>query len=331
KYTFGDWASKGLSLSATWADNTTNYLQARCYKVMICDPKDATIPDLAALRTAVAMELLKQVAPGDRLVLEEDRIRRVAEAWHFFEVLIGVCDRDDSACDAQQCSSCRVPPMLESKRSARQPVVGKPSSESSDVHVDVAAEEDTHRLVSAGSRPPRSDSRRCVVNAVWLEEHMGIVRSTMGPHVDQLRPALDVVGCQFNASGLTLDDALGGRSQDDACEALRCFLANIQVWGSLGSLREPRPPGVDWETELFLAKGSNPCDRPELAAKLSRIAAQQTPDRLSDYHRQLSRAGVAHVRREFRQHLEGLRRSLEPTALGDDGQLCAALLGHLRE
>ncbi|CAE8582307.1 unnamed protein product, partial [Polarella glacialis] len=93
KYTFGDWASKGLSLSATWADNTTNYLQARCYKVMICDPKDATIPDLAALRTAVAMELLKQVAPGDRLVLEEDRIRRVAEAWHFFEVLIGVCDR----------------------------------------------------------------------------------------------------------------------------------------------------------------------------------------------------------------------------------------------
>ena len=40
KYTFGDWAAKGLSLSATWADNVSNYLSTKCYKVMLCDPKD---------------------------------------------------------------------------------------------------------------------------------------------------------------------------------------------------------------------------------------------------------------------------------------------------
>lgn len=43
RHTFGDWAAKGLSLSATWADNVTNYLDSKCYKVMLCDPKERRI------------------------------------------------------------------------------------------------------------------------------------------------------------------------------------------------------------------------------------------------------------------------------------------------
>ena len=43
KYTFGDWAAKGLSLSATWADNVSNYLSTKCYKVMLCDPKERAV------------------------------------------------------------------------------------------------------------------------------------------------------------------------------------------------------------------------------------------------------------------------------------------------
>ena len=56
KYTFGDWAAKGLSLSATWADNVSNYLSTKCYKVMLCDPKDlGRSHDVAIDKTIVSI------------------------------------------------------------------------------------------------------------------------------------------------------------------------------------------------------------------------------------------------------------------------------------
>merc|ERR1719382_975972 len=54
QYTFGNWAVKGLAIAGTWADNLQNYMQTKCYKVMLCDPGDTTIPDITSLRTGVA-------------------------------------------------------------------------------------------------------------------------------------------------------------------------------------------------------------------------------------------------------------------------------------
>lgn len=334
KYTFGNWAVKGLSLSATWVDNSEKYMQARCYKVMMCDPKDTTIPDLASLRSSVAMAALTQVPQGERLTLEDDKLQRLAEAWAFFETLIAVCDRDDLASDGHQCASCRAPVMPEVKRPARQPVVGKPQVEP-EARPDVG-EEDTQRLVSSRPRPEvhLAEARKCVVNIQWLEEHVEIVQTVMASHFDSIRLALDVVGTQFNASGMTLDDALRRPDLDEACEAIRCFLANIQVWGSLGSLREPLCPSADRDIELFLQKGLEHHDIPELASHLSRVATTLNPDKLASYHRHLSRSLVAQVRRDFRQQLSSVRRAMESVAR-DDGSpssaLCACVLSHLHE
>lgn len=330
KYTFGNWAVKGLSLSATWADNFRHYAKAKCYKVMICDPKDATIPDLASLRTAVAIEALERLPAADRFVLEDERLQRVTEAWLFFDVLSGVCDREDGSSDASRCSSCRSS-MTEAKRPARQPVLGNPAVDA-DVRIDVG-EEDTQRLVASSRH--RAEVRESTVNVQWVEEHMDFVRTTMAPHIDAIRSALDHVGSQLNAGGMTLEDALGrAHAYDDPCTALQCFLSNIQVWGSLGSLREPICPNTDKETELFLTRTGDQVESPELAARLARIGAALTPEKLSTYHRQLSRAQVLLARREFRSRLANIRRSLEPCAR-DDGQvasrLCSTVLGHLRE
>mmetsp|Transcript_15428 Transcript_15428/g.42398 ORF Transcript_15428/g.42398 Transcript_15428/m.42398 type:complete len:925 (+) Transcript_15428:107-2881(+) len=326
RFTFGNWAVTGLSIATTWADNHENYAQARCYKVMICDPKDATIPDLASLRTAVAVNALEGVAPTDRLTMEQDKIDRVAEAWTFLWTLVGICDRDDAASDGHQCASCRG--SLEAKRPARQPVVGKPAVDT-DVRIDIG-EDDTQQLV-ASSRP-RADGRKCVVNTQWLEEHVELVRFWMAIHADIIRSALDMVGNNFNASGMSFDDALG-RSSDDPAYRLKCFLANLQVWGSLGS-REPPCPGTDKDIEELLLKGSEHQDSVEASSRLARLWATLTPARLSEYHRHLSRAHVAQVRREFRHFVSEIRRSLEP--LSRDGsqpasQLCALVLSHLRE
>jgi len=334
KYTFGNWAATGLSLAGTWADNSKNYLQARCYKVMICDPKDATIPDLAALRTSVALKALEQTPVQECLQLEPEKVQRLAEAWAFFETLVGVCDRE---CGSAECAGCRAP--IEAKRPARQPVVGKPQVSEADLRGLEAGDEDTQRLVGsrASQRDPKSprNHRKREINVQWLEENSDVTRAVMSAHLSNLRYALDVVGTQLNASGMTLDDALGGRPLDEACYALQCFLANIQVWGSLGTLRERRSTSADKDIELLLQKGVSAQESPELGARLARLASQLSPERLSAYHRQLSRTTVAHVRREFRQYLSAIRRGMESSVVRDDGaaggDLRAALLSHLRE
>ncbi|CAK9005456.1 Hypothetical protein SCF082_LOCUS8605 [Durusdinium trenchii] len=347
KYTFGDWAAKGLSLSATWADNVSNYVNTKCYKVMLCDPKDATIPDLAALRTAVAQKVLEQVPsserfsyearPGAKWALQRCRehpgLDRMAEAWTFFEVLLSICDACDGGCVCQ-------PRFGESKRSARQPVVGKPVVETETA--PQAGDEDS-RLVA---RPPTPAK----VTVQWLQEHSDFVHFTMSPHIDLLRQAVDSLGSRFNASGLPLDEALGGH-QEDAAEALQCFLCNLQVWGSLalrGASGEfsPMPrTAVDDDLEravftrrctqlsreeLFLARGLSGTTA-SMSARLAKVAEQLTPSRMSDYHRQLARVGVARVRRDFRQQLSALQRSLDASVAQGDCPLSAAVLTHLRE
>jgi len=338
KYLYGNWAVNGLNFARTWADNIRGYLQARCYKVMICDPKDITVPDIASLRSAVAREALARAPASERLSLEEGKIQKLAEAWCFFDTLMAVCDRDGSLPQGHQCSSCRVPVSFEAKRPARQPVVGKPQLEP-DGRLE-AGEEDTQRLMASRLG---LEARKCTVNTQWLEEHVEAVQGAMLPYMDSLRLALDAVGTQLNAGGLSLDDALGRPCLDEACEALRCFLANIQVWGSHGISRDPMwplrrdplCPPADRDVELFLQRPVQPQESVEVSSRLAKLAATLTPDRIATYHRQLSRRLVLQVRREFRQHLAPLRRVLEAAVAREEGSpgaaLCVAVLAHLRE
>jgi len=326
RFTFGAWAVKGLGIAATKADNFSHFAKARCYKVMICDPKDATIPELAALRSAVAINAIDQVPSCDRIVMEGDKVQKLAEAWTFLEMLVSVCDRDD-ACDARQCTSCRGSACsADAKKSARQIVVGK-SITDSDVRIEVE-DDDNRGLVSrkweAGTK--------CTVNRSWLEEHTEMARAQMGSYADIIRLALDMVGTTFNASGMTFEDVFS-RAYDDPKFAMRCFLANIQVWGSLGSLREPLWLGVDRDIELLLHKGVENQDSADVSARLAKLAMTLTPDKLAAYHRHISRTSIAQIRREFRVHLAHARRVMEPAldASNPHAPLFSVVLSHLRE
>lgn len=315
KLTFGNWAVQGLTLAATWADNASNFFASRCYKVLICDPKDQVIPDLASLRTAAALEALERVPQSCRLLMDDKRLRRVAEAWTFLEVLIGICDSEEDAAALREHGSA------EAKRPARQPIIGNP-----------ADGEDMQMLVGSQGQRDARDGAEGPINVSWLEQHPHVVKTALAPHADVMRATCDVVGRHWNASGMTLEDTVA-RAYDDPCYALRCFLANLQVWGSFGSLPQPLRTASRNDLELFLSKGDSQHDSPEMGHQLARIAANLSPEQLSTYQRQLSRSLTALVRRDFRQRLAPVRRALEATTCGDDHvpRLCAAVLENLRE
>lgn len=325
KHTFGNWATYGLGLSGTWADNCDNYLKARCYKVLICDPRDVTIPDLASLRTAVAKHAVRRLAPKERFELKPDQVRRIVDAWIFLETVIKTIDNDDIP--EKEGQSSPKPPSA--KRPARQPVVGKPLSD-----VSSTAEEDTARLV-AGSRPTGQRSSKisnCLVT--WVADHPHVVKAVLAAHVGQLRLAFELAGSQINAGGGTLDDALGGRCADEAAEGLKCFLANMQVWGSLGTIREHTNPAADTDLEMLLQKGLNCQDVPGYTSRTARIAAQVSPDNLAVYHRQLVRSSVINVRRRFKRQCEEIRRGFESSTRDESAmgvELRSTVMGHLCE
>jgi len=328
KFMFGNWAVQGLSLSATWADNLQNFSQARCYKVMLVDPKDATIPDLASLRTAVAVQEVERLPETDRLLIEDERLRRFGSSWAFFEVALGICDREDSPASRGEARPTPLPAPNQPKRSARQPVIGVARLDGEDCDARTSTE-DTQRLVPLPNTIGNANPG--VVNNQWLEENSHSVRSLLGAHADVIRAALDVVGSQLNAGGMLLDDALQ-RAPDDPVDALKCFLSDIQIWGSVWNQRENSV--ADPDIEMFLAKHDmHQQMTPALACRVARVAATLTPDRLSVYQRQLARAHVAHVRKNFRYRLQQVRKDLEPSA--DDGlaasRLASAVLCNLRE
>mmetsp|Transcript_21482 Transcript_21482/g.54058 ORF Transcript_21482/g.54058 Transcript_21482/m.54058 type:complete len:1606 (+) Transcript_21482:84-4901(+) len=58
---YGSWAKVGLKSSAYDVCNVQNYLQISCRKILIVDPHDEVIPDLASLRSSVAFDSLLPV------------------------------------------------------------------------------------------------------------------------------------------------------------------------------------------------------------------------------------------------------------------------------
>jgi len=332
KYTFGNWAVKGLSLSATWADNHQNYEKSRCYKVMICDPKDATIPDLAALRSSVAMEAVLQVPECNRFYVEDDKIRRLAEAWAFFDTLVTVCN--SAACPTQgpQCTSC-------SGSLDKAAVIGKPEAERwEDQRVGKAGaspkgdDVEKQRLVSKQPQPKArtvAEVPKHAVNETWIEEHADVVQTVLARHIGAIHLVLDIVGTQMNASGMTLDNALRRKPLEEACEAFRCFLANIQIWGSLSSCS----PSAHREIAAVFQQDVNR-ENLLVADRFAQLESNLTPKEMSVYQRQLTQASMSRVCREFRQQMSSVRPTLEQASYeyGTLGSaLCATVLSHFRE
>lgn len=143
----------------------------------------------------------------------------------------------------------------------------------------------------------------------------------MTSHCDQLRSALDAVGESLEGGGVTLNDTLTD-NPSCACWALRCMLANLQVWGTLGEHREDREldaemQAVDCDIKQFLCKDSD--GEYLMPTRVStqgpvELGRSLSPEMFTTYHRRLARARVGHARREFRRRLSTLQNALTQPA-----------------
>eukprot|EP00971_Amphidinium_carterae_P328918 6461057-Amphidinium_carterae.1 len=289
----------------------------RCYKVMLCDPKDLTIPDLSSLRTAVA-----QKAPTPRGAPCQATLTNCTQLEVTYMPLANPgpvhpinrlfssiahhsgCLSMWQHCSLQTTTTARTIELpaqsqLPENRHARTPAIGNPSSDG-DMRVE-AGEEDEESNASTQLLAPTKN------NSLFLEAGAGDVthvtttpsrqhkssnqchQARASAHVNQFKVTLNAqlpnhcracfgkedsgvththtqavkrsvtlygeppvtFSCKLrsglNASGMTLDDALA-RGQDDQRYALRCFLGNLQVWGSLGSVS---CPAVDQERATY--------------------------------------------------------------------------------
>eukprot|EP00820_Chromera_velia_P027178 Cvel_10834.t1-p1 / transcript=Cvel_10834.t1 / gene=Cvel_10834 / organism=Chromera_velia_CCMP2878 / gene_product=hypothetical protein / transcript_product=hypothetical protein / location=Cvel_scaffold663:1-5850(-) / protein_length=1099 / sequence_SO=supercontig / SO=protein_coding / is_pseudo=false len=71
-FMLGKWAGVALSLGASEWENVSNFVAARCYKVLTCDPRDAVIADPASLKCGVALRVLRHTLTGLEEEEEED-------------------------------------------------------------------------------------------------------------------------------------------------------------------------------------------------------------------------------------------------------------------
>jgi len=144
---------------------------------------------------------------------------------------------------------------------------------------------------------------------------------------------LDLVGEHVEGGGTTLNDIFLESPNDIG--ALRCMLANIQVWGALGCANLDHPNGEsqslgeasgssaqereDRCIEAFIRKDFGLRDmipnRMEAAPRhLREIGRSLAPEALCAYHRRLARRHVAQARTEFRRRLNALQPAFAATA-----------------
>lgn len=150
-----------------------------------------------------------------------------------------------------------------------------------------------------------------------------LVRSIMTSHCDQLHVALDIVGESLEGGGVTLNSALTD-NPNCACWALRCTLANLQVWGTLGERREAGDgelgsgmQPVDRDVEQFLRKDTEGEYTNTTRMSTQWLAERErslSPEMFVTYHRRLARARANHARREFRRRLSALQSALTQQA-----------------
>jgi len=299
---YGGWAAKGLRVTSMVADNTENFVEVRCHKLLICDPRDTMILELASLRTAVALQVLERVSHQERLNLDDATLNTFAEAWCFFDDLFALCEGEEDLSDRF------------SGRPARQVVV----QDSVRVKAENADAQSASRGGACGNAVAGGPAFERV-GTTWLEDNVELVRSALAPFEDQLHHLLEVVCEGIEGGGQTLGEVLETRG--NLCHALRCLLANMQVWRATGN---PRAEGCDF---AFLSLGQEiPSGLIEIDSFLSKdeVSARQLgqtrlaemmslhPDSLAQFHRHLARARVTVVWREFRR-----RQSVLQGALGN--------------
>eukprot|EP00435_Cladocopium_sp_Y103_P006948 s1176_g2.t1 len=274
------------------ADNTDNFLEVRCHKVLICDPRDQMILDPAALRTEVALKVLERLSPEERIQVDDGTLKSFEEAWRFFDVLFSLREGEE---DDAFCGRSRQLAAADSRPEVR----GKALEERGE-----------GRGTGAGAQGERLKSS-------WLEDHPDVVRLLL-PCEDQLQQLFEL--CEgIEGAGLTLPEALEGKN---CCHSLRCLIANMQVWGAVGN---PRAEGADFalltlgqeipqillEIDQFLSKDDVSAHYVS-PTRLEELMKTLHPDVVARYHRQLARMRVTVVWREFRR-----RQSLLQGALGN--------------
>lgn len=308
--TFGGWAEKCLALAAVSADNFKGFSAATCYKVMICDPRDQVVPDLAALRTAVATAALERLPPAERLVVQDEDLVRFAEAWAFLKELVRLANTDARELET----------VIGNAEGGSQREGSEEASSSS------GAEE--AKLIVAEPMETAGEA----VDLAWLSRHRRLARRVLGAHGETLQTALAKVGASLNGGGGTLDDTIDCINGAPS-EALRAFLANLQTWGSVGSPVNLPCPVLDSDIELFLTRNFEPQERPELARRVERLATVLTPERLSAYHGQLACSVAAQARAEVQRRFGPLREAFGASSRESPlaQQLAAVVLRHVNE
>jgi len=322
KYMYGSWASKALKVTNMRADNVDHFWEVRAYKLLVVDPKDTMILDLAALRTAVAMRVAERFSAEERLAIDESVLRRLEEVWRFFTLIFAICESDDDF-------GFEGTPNQDLNRSARTPVFAREDPRT-DHRLKAGDNGSAQPSVSTPGNTNAATDR--LVSTQWLEENMGLVRNAMMHLCDQVRSALDIVGEHLEGGGVTLNDVFAD-SPNDPCYALQCMLANLQVWGTLGDQREegelaldaqanpgsgqPYAPGVtDSDVEGFLRKDVDSDYLPPRAARqrLADLGRVLVPEMITVYHRRLTRCRVGQIRREFRRRLGALQTAFAHAA-----------------
>mmetsp|Transcript_148919 Transcript_148919/g.478475 ORF Transcript_148919/g.478475 Transcript_148919/m.478475 type:complete len:920 (+) Transcript_148919:159-2918(+) len=313
KHLYGGWAAKGLQITRMTHSNVDNFCGVSCYKVLVVDPKDTMILELAALRSAVAQRAVETMRPEERLVIDDSVLQRLAEVWSFFQTLYAVCESEDDGPDGHDAPRRARDPVFRHDVHLTTPESRSGASESSTLTPGVACG-------AGGER----------VSASWLQDNAVVVRQTMGPLVDQIRSMLDIVGEQVEAGGTSLNDALLD-NHNAPVEALRCLLANMQVWGTLGDHHGQyehagSPPSSsrgltgapgevsDREVELFLRKdfANEILLQREVgsADRFMEMLRDLRPERISAYHRRLARTRVAQARKELRRRMAALQSAI---------------------
>jgi len=213
KYTYGNWAEQGLRVCATTCDNTDYYAKASPskMKLLMCDPKDAIIPDFSALRTSLALRKVEQQGFSERLTFSDLQYERIAQAYEYLNVVVGACDPG--------AHETRAPTFKTTER-----------------------KEEGRRYVRADDAP------QSWADLKWLEDNAELVRNNIPDDLlGILRQAQDSFGYGFNAVGTSIQDALSSENNaGNPVRCLKCLIANLQVWGAIPV--DSIPPRSEWKS-----------------------------------------------------------------------------------
>jgi len=214
KYTFGNWAEQGLRVAGTRADNTEYFADSTVpLKIVLCDAKDAIIPDFSALRTALALKRVEQLPEKEKLEFSDAQLQRVADAHAFLDRLIKICDQSEGE--------------RESRELQFKPGNGTPEHP------------DDSKLRLSESNPQEAPGSW--TDNTWINENKKyIAKIFTNEQLNIYRNAIDTFSIGFNAAGSTVDDALCSENNaGNPVRALKCLIANLQIWGALPNENVP--------------------------------------------------------------------------------------------